>query len=174
MSLFSLFPWSVHWWEHICSELRIPLGRFFSLMSIKCHSLSFLIIFGWKSILFNIRMATPAYFLGQFAVNFFFSSLLLWGSVCLWHDTEVCFLYAAKCWFCLLIQSVSRWFFIWELSALMVRDIKEKGLFLTVIFIVTGRIMCVWLSSFGFVVRILISWFFLGAVSLLILEFYIY
>jgi hypothetical protein len=39
----------------------------------------------------------------------------------------------------------------------MVRDIKEKGLFLTVIFIVTGRIMCVWLSSFGFVVRILIS-----------------
>jgi hypothetical protein len=40
-----------------------------------------------------------------------------------------------------------------------------------VIFIVTGRIMFVWLFSFGFVVRRLFFLFFLGAVSLLVLEF---
>jgi hypothetical protein len=29
--------------------------------------LSFLITLGWKSILFDIRMSTPAFFFGQFA-----------------------------------------------------------------------------------------------------------
>jgi hypothetical protein len=44
---------------------------------------------------------------------------------------------------------------------------------LPVIFVVRGGIMPVWLSSFGFVVR-LVSCFFLGAVSLLVLEFSFY
>jgi hypothetical protein len=34
---------------------------------MKCPSLSFLITFGWKSVLFAIGMATPACFLETFA-----------------------------------------------------------------------------------------------------------
>ena len=37
------------------------------LMSMKYLSLSFLITLSWKSILFNIRMATPACFFRPFA-----------------------------------------------------------------------------------------------------------
>ena len=37
------------------------------LMRMKCPSLSFLITLGWRLILFDIRMATPACFLGPFA-----------------------------------------------------------------------------------------------------------
>jgi hypothetical protein len=50
--------------------------------------------------------------------------------------------------------------FLGELSPLMLRDIKEM-LLLPVIFVVRGGIMFVWLSSFGFVERLL-SCFFLG------------
>jgi hypothetical protein len=51
---------------HRCSELRLSLGGFFPLMNIKCASIPYLIIFV-KSILLDIRMATPASFLGPFA-----------------------------------------------------------------------------------------------------------
>jgi hypothetical protein len=46
--------------EHRYSELRVHLGRFLPFMSMKCPSLSFLLTLGWKSILFDIRMPTPA------------------------------------------------------------------------------------------------------------------
>jgi len=56
----------------------------------------------------------------------------------------------------------------------MLRDIKEKQLLLLVIFIVRGGIIFVWLSSFRFVVRRLISCCFFGAVFILVFEFSIY
>ena len=107
-----------------------------------------------------------------------FSNLLLWGSVCLchWGAFPVCSRMYKECLSlslrclscmqqnagsCLRIQSVSLCLFIRELSSLMLRDIKEKWLLLPVIFVVRGRIMFVWLSSFGFVERLL-SCFFLG------------
>ena len=73
------------------------LGRFYLWWVWSASPCLFLITLGWKSILFDIRMATPLqlvswdHFLGKL-----FSSLLLWG-----HSvfvTEVNFLYAAKCW----------------------------------------------------------------------------
>ena len=62
------------------------------VMSKKCPSLYFLITFRWKSTLFDIRMATPACFLGPFAWKVFFPTLLFWDSVCLclWDEVPVC------------------------------------------------------------------------------------
>ena len=64
--------------EHRYSELRVPLGRFLPLMSMKCPSLSFLMALGWKSILLGIRMATPACFFKPFAWKIVFT----WLSLC--------------------------------------------------------------------------------------------
>ena len=47
------------------------------LMSMKCPSLSFLITLGWKSIVFNIRMATPACFFRPFAWKIVFQPFTL-------------------------------------------------------------------------------------------------
>ena len=47
------------------------------LMSIKCPSLSFLITLGWKSILSDIRMATPACSLGPFVWKIVFQPIPL-------------------------------------------------------------------------------------------------
>jgi hypothetical protein len=55
---------------------------------------------------------------------------------------------------CLCIQSVTLFVFIGELSPLMSRDIKEKGLLLPAIFVARAGIMSVWLTSFGFVQRL--------------------
>ena len=46
-------------------------------LSMKCPSLSFLITLGWKSILFDIRMATPAYFFRPFAWKIVFQPFIL-------------------------------------------------------------------------------------------------
>jgi hypothetical protein len=48
------------------------------LMNMKYPSLSFLITFGWKSILFDIRMAIPACYLGPFAWKIVFQPFTLW------------------------------------------------------------------------------------------------
>ena len=56
---------------------------------------------------------------------------------------------------CLRIQSVSLCLFIGELSPLMLKDIKENRVLLSVIFVVRSGIKFVWLSSFGFVERLL-------------------
>ena len=60
--------------------------------------------------------------------------------------------------------------FIGELSPLMLKDIKEKRLLLPVIFVIRGRIMFVWLSSF----ERLLSYFYLVVVSFIVLEFFMY
>jgi hypothetical protein len=61
---------------NICLELRFHPGRFFSLMSMKCLSVSLLSTFGSISILLDIKMATTACFFNLFALRVF-SSLLL-------------------------------------------------------------------------------------------------
>ena len=73
---------------------------------------------------------------------------------------EVCFLYATKCWILLAYQSVSLWLFIGELSQLMLKDNKYIWLLVPVMFVVVGRIKCMWFSPFDFIVRWLISYFF--------------
>ena len=82
---FLLWMWMSLHLKHRCSELSILFGRFFSLMNMKCPSLSFLITLGWQSILFDVRMATPAFSFWDHLLGELFSSLLLWGSVCLCH-----------------------------------------------------------------------------------------
>jgi hypothetical protein len=54
---------------------------------------------------------------------------------------------------------------------LILRDIKEKRLLLPIIFVVRGVILFMGASSFWFVKRRLLSCFFQGPVSLLVLEF---
>ena len=63
-------------------------------------------------------------------------------------------------------------FLLGELSPLILRDIKEKSLLLSVIFVVRIGILFMWLSSFRFVERLL-SCFYSSVVSLLVLEFYL-
>ena len=62
------------------------------LMSMKCPSLSFLIILGWKSILIEIRMASRFYSILEWLFQLvssdhllgeLFSSLSFWGNSCL-------------------------------------------------------------------------------------------
>ena len=143
-------------------------------MSIKCPSSSILITFGWKSIKFNIRMATPACFLGSFAWKIVFQpftlrwclSLSLMYASCMQQNAVSCF----------HIHSVSLCIFHEKLSPLMKGDIKDQWLFLLVICVDRDGIMSVWLllSSFLFIVWWLISCFFSGVVSLLVLEFPVY
>ena len=46
--------------------------KILTLMYMKCPSLHFLITWGWKSILFDIRMSTPACFFRPFAFKIVF------------------------------------------------------------------------------------------------------
>jgi hypothetical protein len=41
----------------------------------------------------------------------------------------------------------------WEILSAVLRDIKDRGLLVTVKFVVVGGIMCMCFSPFGFVVR---------------------
>ena len=69
--------------------------RILPLLRMKCPSLSFVITTGWKTILFDIRMATPDFFLIPFPWKIVFHSFNLRESI---FVTEVGFLYAANCW----------------------------------------------------------------------------
>ena len=60
-----------------------------------------------------------------------------------------------------------------ELSPLILRDIKERKLLLPFIFVVRVGILFLWLSSFWFVEGLL-SCFFKGVVSVLVLVFFCY
>ena len=57
------------------------------------------------------------------------------------------------------ISSLLVYLFFWELSPLRLRDTKEKGLLLRVVFVIRGGIMFVWLSAFGFVERLFSCFF---------------
>jgi hypothetical protein len=63
----------------------------------------------------------------------------------------------------LLVYALSMSQFFGELSPLMLSNIKNQWLLLPIIFLVRSGIMFVWLSSFWFVERRLISSFFLGS-----------
>ena len=141
----------------------------FPLMNMKCPSSSCLITFGWKSILLDIRMATPACFLGPFAYKSFFLPFTLRQCLSMFLRCVSCMQQNAGS--CLHIQSVSLCLFIGELSPLILRDIKERWLLVPDMFVFVGGFMCLWFSPFGFVVRCLISCPFFGAGTFLVLEF---
>jgi hypothetical protein len=60
---------------------------------------------------------------------------------------------------CLCNQSISLCVFIGELSPLILRDIKEKSLLCSVIFVVRVGILFLWLSSSRFGVGLLSCFF---------------
>ena len=128
----------------------------------------FFINFGWKSILLEIILVTPAFFLGSVCLqNFFFPSPLLWGNVYLycWGVFLVCSRMQndASC-FC--IHSVSLCLFIGDMSALMLRDINDQRLLIPVILMLVV-IVCVVFTG----VKLFIFCVFLCVVNLLGLEF---
>ena len=146
--------------RHRYSVLRVHLGGYF---------LSWVCSFGWKSILLDNRMATPICFLGPFAWEIFSSLLLQIVSV---FVADVYFPVCSKMLEATCIYSLlAIVFFIGELNQMILRDLRDQWLLLPVIFIVRGGIMFVCFSSFGFVVRRLISWFSLVVVFILVLEF---
>jgi hypothetical protein len=118
----------------------------------------FLINFVWKSILFNIRMATQACFLGPFAWKIVFQPFTLrsYMSLTLRWVSSI----QQNTRSCLNIQPVSLCLFIEELNPLMLRDIKDYWLLFPAIFVVKGGIMFVWLSSFELIERRVLSCFF--------------
>ena len=138
--------------EHRCSELRVLLGRFY--LWCVCHILPYPF---WLHLVENWFYLILACFLGHLLVKCF---PIFHFEVVSVFVTEVCFLYAAKCWV-LFTYPVSLCLFIGVLSPLILRDIKEKWLLLPAIFVVRSGVMFVWLSSFGFLEKLL-SCFFLG------------
>lgn len=84
--------------------------------------------------------------------------------------TEVYYLYEAKGWILLMYPVFSQCLFIRQLNPLMSRDIKDRWLLVPDIFVVGDGIPCLWFSSIGFVVKCLVSYAFLGVVTLLVLE----
>ena len=62
-------------------------------------------------------------FLGTICLEICF--LIYYSEIVTVFDTEMRLLYAAKCWVCLCIHSVSLCLFIRELSPFLLRDIKE-------------------------------------------------
>ena len=140
-------------------------------MSMKHPSLSFLISLGWKSILFDIRMASPACFFRPFAQKIVFQPFTLMQNLSFFSGWVICKQQNAASSLC--SQSISLCFLIGEFSLLMLREIKEKQLLLPVIFVVKVGILFLWLSSFWFVEGLL-SCFFQGVVSILVLVFSLY
>jgi hypothetical protein len=141
---------------HIYSELRVPLGGFY-LIRMKYPSLSFLITLGWKSILFDIRMATPACFFRPFAWKIVFQPFILMYCLSFFLRWVSC--KKQNVGSCLCSQSDSLCLFIGDFSPLILRDIKEKLLLLPIIFIVRVAILFLWLYSFRFVEGLLSCFF---------------
>ena len=85
-------------------------------MRLKCPSL--------KSILLDIRMATPGYFLEPFSWEFFPA---FYSGVVSVFVTEMCCLYAAKYWVLFYVSSLLVYgFLLGELSLLILRHIKDQ------------------------------------------------
>jgi hypothetical protein len=124
---------------------------------MKCLSLSFLITLGWKSILFDIRMATPAGSFGSFAWKIVFQPYTLRSCLSLSLRWVSCM--QQNVGSCICSQSVSPYLFIGELSPLILRDTKEKEMFLRVIFVVRVGILFLQISSFRFVEGLLSCFF---------------
>ena len=120
--------WLPLYLEHRYSELIVHLGGFITLMIMKCPFLSFLMSLGWKSILLDIRMVTPACFFRHFAWKIIFQPFIL--RQCLSFSLRWVSCKQQNVGSCLCSQSVSLCLFIGELSPLILRDIKENNCFL--------------------------------------------
>ena len=100
-------------------------------MSMKCPSPSLLIDFSLKSILLDIRMATPPCFLGPFAWKTFSQSFTLSRFLSLWLRCVSC--KQQNVGYSFRIQSLSLCLFIGELSPLILSDINDQWLLTPVI-----------------------------------------
>ena len=78
---------------HRCSVLKFLLDRFFPVTNMKLPSLSVLIDFSMKSILLDIGVAIPAYFLGAFD---WYNFSTLYSETMTIFESEMCFLYAEE------------------------------------------------------------------------------
>ena len=116
---------------------------------MRCPSLSFLITLGWKSILFDIRMATPACFFGPFGWKIVFQPFPL--RQCLSFSLRWVSCKQQNVGSCLCSESIRLCLFIGVLIPLILRDIKEKQLLLPIIFVFRVGILILQLSSFRFV-----------------------
>ena len=103
-------------------------------MSMKCPSPSLMIDFSLKSILLDIRMSTPACFLGPFAWKTFSQPFTLSRCLSLWLRCVSC--KQQNVGSCFLIQSLSLCLFIGELSPLILSDINDQWLLIPVIIFV--------------------------------------
>ena len=110
-------------------------------MSIKCPSPSLLIDFSLKSVLLDIRMATPACFLGPFAWKNFSQPFTL--SRCLSLCLRCVSCTQQNVGSCFRIQSLSLCLFIGELRPLILSDINDQWLLILVIIFV-----CVYVVEF--------------------------
>ena len=95
-------------------------------MDMKCPSPSLLIDFSLKSILLDIRMATPACFLCPFAWKTFSQPFTLSRCLSLWLRCVSC--KQQNVGSCFRIQSLSLTLFIGELSPLILSDINDQWL----------------------------------------------
>ena len=120
-------------------------------ISFDKYKMSFLISlinFGWKSILLDIRIATPACFLGPFDWKILFQPFTV--SYMSIFSVEICSLFATSYkGSCFSIQSVTLCLFIDELSTLILKDINDQWLLIPVILLVV--VVCVCFLSLGFV-----------------------
>ena len=161
---FLLWMWVPLHLEHRCSELRVHLSRFslWPIWSVLPYLFLITLVESW--FLFDISV-----FLGTICLENCFPTF--YSEVVSVFVTEVGLLYAAKCWVLFMYVSLLVYVFWGELSPLMLRDIKEKWLSPPVILLLEMEVcLCGYLSSFGFVERLL----FQGVVSLLVLVFSIY
>ena len=101
-------------------------------MSIKCPSPSLLIDFSLKSVLLDIRMATPTCFLGPFAWKTLSQPFTLSRCLSLWLRCVSC--KQQNVGSCFHIQSLSLCLFIGELSPLILNDINYQWLLTLVIY----------------------------------------
>jgi len=152
--------------------LSVHLGGFFLwwIWSVLPHLFLCLLVENrFYSILeWLLQLASSDHSLGKL-----FSSLLLWGSYCLflWRVFPVGSKMLGPHWISRLLICV---FLLGELSPLMLRDIKEQWLLLPVLFLFGCEIMFVCLSSLFFSFAKWLVSFFKGVACLLVLGFNIY
>ena len=115
---------------------------------MKWPSLSLLTDFSLKSILLDIRTATPTSFLGPFDWNIFSQPFTLRRCLSLWLRCVSCM--QQKNGFCFCIQSVSLCLIIGKLSPFILMGINEQWLLAPVILVfVDGYIIFCVFPFFG-------------------------
>ena len=156
--------------EHRYLELIVPFGGFY-LYEYEAPLLVFCDNFGLEVNFIRYQNGYSHLFFQTICLENCFSAF--YSDVESVFLLEVGYLQAAKFWV-LFVQSVYQSMsFIGEFSPFMLREIKEKQLLLTVIFVVKVGILFLWLSYFRFVEGLL-SCFFSGVVSIYVLVFSLY